>query len=171
MEMFIQELSIQDIDISEFNTRKDLVNGQADSTLDDLARSIEKPGTAEPYNRLSQNGGRYALIAGQRRLVACHKLGKATIPAIVRDALDAKEAPASRSLKMFIARTGTRTKLDEVRCYALALSIFCRRLNGRMSVHTWPMYSKHSDLVPVLPASRHPSGKSRWAGQIEYCSS
>ena len=37
-----------------------------------------------------------------------------------------------------------------------------------MSVHTSFTYARHSSLVPVLPASRQPSGLSRCAGQIEY---
>lgn len=94
VEMFIQELSIQDIDISEFNTRKDLIDGQADSTLDDLARSIEKQGLLSPITVFRKQDGRFALIAGQRRLLACRKLAKTTIPAIVRETLDAKEATA-----------------------------------------------------------------------------
>jgi hypothetical protein len=46
--MVIQDLAIEDIDISEFNTRKDLIDGQADSTLDDLARSVGKQGLLRP---------------------------------------------------------------------------------------------------------------------------
>src|SRR6266851_669636 len=92
--MVIQDLSIQDIDISEFNTRKDLIDGQADSTLDDLARSIEKQGLLSPITVYRKPDSRYALIAGQRRLLACRKLGRMTIPAIVRAALDANEATA-----------------------------------------------------------------------------
>jgi len=92
--MVVQDLSIQDIDISEFNTRKDLIDGQADSTLDDLAMSIEKQGLLSPITVYRKPDSRYALIAGQRRLLACRKLGKMTIPAIVRDALDANEATA-----------------------------------------------------------------------------
>src|SRR2546426_521412 len=50
-------------------------------------------------------------------------------------------------------------------------SICLRRLSGRMSVHTSLTYSRHSAFGPLLPASRHPAGFSRSAGQIEYCSS
>ncbi len=40
--MIIKEIAIEDVDISEFNTRKNLIDGQDDSTIDDLATSIEK---------------------------------------------------------------------------------------------------------------------------------
>src|SRR5512135_47595 len=52
-----------------------------------------------------------------------------------------------------------------------SLSIFFRRLRGRISVHTSLMYSRHSALGPLLPASLQPNGFGRWSGQIEYCSS
>src|SRR5262245_16598696 len=50
-------------------------------------------------------------------------------------------------------------------------SICLRRLSGLMSVHTLPMYSRHTSLGPVLPTAVQPGGKTRSAGQIEYCSS
>ena len=46
-----------------------------------------------------------------------------------------------------------------------------RRGSGRMSVQTSWKYARHSALRPYWPASSHPSGSSRAAGQIEYCSS
>src|SRR5262245_4441082 len=46
-----------------------------------------------------------------------------------------------------------------------------RRLNGRMSVQASLIQARQSCLSPLLPASRQPSGFSRSAGQIEYCSS
>jgi ParB family transcriptional regulator, chromosome partitioning protein len=92
--MILQELSLCDIDISEFNTRKDLLDGQSDSTIDDLARSIEKQGLLSPITVYKRTDGRYALIAGQRRFLACRKLGKATISAVVRDTMNAGDATA-----------------------------------------------------------------------------
>ena len=55
--------------------------------------------------------------------------------------------------------------------YPLDGCIFFRRLSGLMSVHTALIWARHSGLDPVFPTSRHPSGLSRLAGQIEYCSS
>lgn len=92
--MILQELSLNDIDVSEFNTRKDLIDGQSDSTIDDLARSIEKQGLLSPITVYRRSDGRYALIAGQRRFLACRKLGRATISAVVRDTMDAADATA-----------------------------------------------------------------------------
>jgi ParB family chromosome partitioning protein len=92
--MMLQELPISDIDISEFNTRKDLIDGQSDSTIDDLARSIERQGLLSPITVYRRPDCRYALIAGQRRYLACRKLGMTTISAVVRDTMEAADATA-----------------------------------------------------------------------------
>jgi hypothetical protein len=39
----VTEIPIEQIDISDANTRKDLRDGPLDSTIEDLARSIERP--------------------------------------------------------------------------------------------------------------------------------
>lgn len=83
--MIVREIATTDIDKSDLNTRKDLADGQHDSTIADLARSIEKQGLLSPITVFQKPGGRYALVAGQRRLLACKQLGWPTIPAIVRD--------------------------------------------------------------------------------------
>ncbi len=85
--MDLKEITIEDVDISEFNTRKDLMDGQHDSTLENLAKSIEKQGLLNPITVFQKPDGRYAVIAGQRRLLACIKLGLATISALVRDTM------------------------------------------------------------------------------------
>lgn len=92
--MIVREIPIQDVDVSEFNTRKDLVDGQYDSTIEDLAKSIEKQGLLSPITVFQKADGRYALVAGQRRLMACRHLGWSTISAIVRDTVAEAEATA-----------------------------------------------------------------------------
>lgn len=92
--MVVKEIPIEEIEISEFNTRKDLADGQQDSTIEDLARSIERQGLLSPITVFQKPAGKYALIAGQRRLLACKHLGKTTIPAIVRDSMNEADATA-----------------------------------------------------------------------------
>lgn len=58
-----------------------------DADLDDLARSIEQFGLLQPIT-VRAVGERYEVIAGHRRLSAFRKLGKSSIPAIVREADD-----------------------------------------------------------------------------------
>ncbi len=92
--MIVKEIPIQNVDISEFNTREDLADGQYDSTIEDLAKSIEKQGLLSPITVFQKPDGRYAIVAGQRRLLACKHLGWSSIPAIVRDALTDADATA-----------------------------------------------------------------------------
>jgi len=92
--MEIKEIAISEIEVSEFNTRKDLADGQIDSTIEDLARSIEKQGLLSPITVYQNTNGKYALIAGQRRLLACKYLGWSTISAIVRDDMSTADATA-----------------------------------------------------------------------------
>jgi ParB/RepB/Spo0J family partition protein len=92
--MEIKEVAISDVEVSEFNTRKDLADGQIDSSIEDLARSIEKQGLLSPITVYQNENGKYALIAGQRRLLACKYLGWSVISAIIRDSMSTADATA-----------------------------------------------------------------------------
>jgi len=64
----VKEIKLSEIEISEFNTRKDLTAGGEDSGIDDLANSIKEKGLLNPITvRIDQNEG-YSLIVGQRRV-------------------------------------------------------------------------------------------------------
>ncbi|CAN5680792.1 hypothetical protein BH24ACT21_BH24ACT21_12190 [soil metagenome] len=92
--MDFKEIAIADVDISEFNTRRNLIDGQQDSTIEDLAKSIEKQGLLSPITVFQKLDGRYAVVAGQRRLLACRTLGLATIPAMIREKMAEGDATA-----------------------------------------------------------------------------
>jgi ParB/RepB/Spo0J family partition protein len=66
------------IDVSLINVRK--VNRQ--EGIDDLANSIKEIGLQQPVVVIKK-GARYDLIIGQRRYLACKKLGLEKIPAII----------------------------------------------------------------------------------------
>jgi ParB family chromosome partitioning protein len=83
----IKEIPVSEIRISELNARNDLQSGTEDSNLDDLARSIHERGLLNPLTVLYKNG-KYELIVGKRRFLACQSLGWKTVPAIVRTNLD-----------------------------------------------------------------------------------
>jgi ParB family chromosome partitioning protein len=89
----LQDIDISLIEISDLNTRRDLEAGTEDSSLDDLARSIAEKGLLSPIIVRKKNE-RYELIVGQRRYIACRKLGWKTIPAIVRSDLTNNDATA-----------------------------------------------------------------------------
>ena len=92
--MEVTEIPVELIDISDANTRKDLGDGQVDSTIEDLARSIERQGLLSPISIFPTSDGRYALVAGQRRLLAFKHLGRTSIPAIVHEAMTDESATA-----------------------------------------------------------------------------
>lgn len=78
--------------VSAANVRKDLTAGTEDVGLEDLALSIREHGLLNPVLVKRLPDGTYELIAGQRRLLACQKLGWETIPAIVREVSDKLDA-------------------------------------------------------------------------------
>lgn len=92
--MNVREISISEIDISDFNVRKNLADGQQDSTIEDLANSILKHGLLSPITVFRKSDGRFGLVAGQRRLLACKQLGWTDISAIERDSLSEGDATA-----------------------------------------------------------------------------
>ena len=88
------DIPVDAIEVSDFNTRKNIADGQHDSTIRDLAASIEQQGLINPIQVLRRPDGTYALIAGQRRLLAFRELGRKTIPAFVLEELSPASATA-----------------------------------------------------------------------------
>jgi ParB family chromosome partitioning protein len=56
--------------------------------LEQLARSIQESGVVQPILVRPKAGGRFQIIAGERRYRAAQKLGLPTIPAVVRQVAD-----------------------------------------------------------------------------------
>ena len=73
------ELPLDQIDPNPKQPRLDF----DDETIAELAESIQAQGVLQPV-LVRPMGGRYQLVAGERRFRASKKLGRATIPAIVR---------------------------------------------------------------------------------------
>ena len=96
--MEIREINLADIKVSEFNTRKDLGAGTEDTSLDDLANSIQEKGLLNPIMVRKRENGKYDLIVGQRRFLACKKIDLKTIPSIIRDELNDTDATIITSL-------------------------------------------------------------------------
>lgn len=90
--MEVREIKMADIRLSEFNIRKDLEAGTEDTGLEDLAESIRDKGLLSPLIVRRLDDGTCELIAGQRRFLACQKLGWKTIPAIIREVSDDTDA-------------------------------------------------------------------------------
>ena len=89
--MEYKEINIDEIDVSEFNTRKDLEAGTEDTGLNDLSESIKDHGLFSPIT-VRQGKDNFELIAGQRRYLACKLIGMKTIPAMIRTGSDDTDA-------------------------------------------------------------------------------
>ena len=76
----IHQLAVELIDRNPYQTRSHV----DEAALQELADSIKATGVLQPITVRAVPGGRYQLIAGERRWLASQNAGKATVPAIVR---------------------------------------------------------------------------------------
>ena len=97
-----REIPVGDIDRSPYQTRTHFDEIQ----LAELAASIEATGVVQPIVVRPLPGGRFQLIAGERRWLASQRAGKETIPAIVRHASD------EQAMEMTIVENLQRTDLN-----------------------------------------------------------
>jgi len=82
-----REIPIDKIDISPANARKEGV----EEGLDELMRSIDEIGLQQPIV-VYKDQGRFRVLIGQRRFLACKRLGLKQIPALVRSIDDETQA-------------------------------------------------------------------------------
>lgn len=97
-----REIPVAEIDRSPYQTRTHFDEVQ----LAELAASIEATGVVQPILVRPLAGGRFQLIAGERRWLASQRAGKETIPAIVRHASD------EQAMEMTIVENLQRTDLN-----------------------------------------------------------
>jgi ParB family chromosome partitioning protein len=90
--MEVREIDISSIRVSDLNVRKDLEAGTEDTDIGDLAKSIADQGLLSPITVVKLPDGKYDLIIGQRRYLACKKLGWTKIPAIIRETMEETDA-------------------------------------------------------------------------------
>jgi ParB family chromosome partitioning protein len=76
----IHQLAIELIDPNPYQTRSHI----DESALQELTDSIRATGVLQPVTVRAIPGGRYQLIAGERRWLASQRAGKPTVPSIVR---------------------------------------------------------------------------------------
>jgi ParB family chromosome partitioning protein len=76
----IREISVGDIEPNPYQTRINI----DEKGISELAESIKVQGVMQPIVLRQMPGGKLQLVAGQRRLLASQRAGKATVPAIVR---------------------------------------------------------------------------------------
>jgi ParB family chromosome partitioning protein len=96
------EIPLDHIERNPFQTRTRFDEAQ----LTELTQSIAASGVVQPIVVRPLSEGRYQLITGERRWLASRKAGKATIPAIVRQASD------EQTLEMTIVENLQRADLN-----------------------------------------------------------
>ncbi len=150
--METKDIKLSEIRISDLNTRKDLEAGTEDSSLVDLADSIKERGLLSPVTVKRNKDGNYDLIVGQRRFLACQKLGWEYIPAIVRDITDDMDGTIISLIEN--VHRADMNPIDKARAYNI---IYERYENydkvaseTGMSVATVKRYLKLIDLAPSI---------------------
>ena len=150
--MEVKEIKMNEISLSEYNTRKDLNAGTEDTGLEDLAKSIRENGLLNPIIVMKKDESTYELIVGQRRFLACQKLEWDTIPAIIRDFTDDIDATIISLIEN--VHRADMNPLDKARAY--------QRINEKyndlkkvvkvtgVSVQTIRKYLKLLNLAPSI---------------------
>ena len=100
----IHQLSVEQIDRSPYQTRSRF----DEAALAELAESIKASGVVQPILVRPQQGGRFQLIAGERRWLASQRAGKTTVPAIV------KQVSNEQAMEMTIVENLQREDLNAV---------------------------------------------------------
>lgn len=77
----VHHIPLEQLEHNPYQTRSASLDEEA---LSELAASIKSVGVVQPIVVRPVAGGKYQVIAGERRLAASHSLGLPTIPAIVR---------------------------------------------------------------------------------------
>lgn len=98
----VREIPVEEIERNPYQTRARM----DEAALAELAASIQSAGVVQPIVVRKIEGGRYQLIAGQRRWAAAQRAGKATVPALV------KQVSAEQALEMTIIENLQREDLN-----------------------------------------------------------
>ncbi len=100
----LQHLPLELIQRGKYQPRRDM----DPSALEELAQSIRAQGVMQPIVVRPIGGGRFEIIAGERRWRASHQAGLQTIPALVR------EVPDEAAIAMALIENIQREDLNPV---------------------------------------------------------
>jgi ParB family transcriptional regulator, chromosome partitioning protein len=100
----IHQLAIDLIDRNPYQTRTHV----DEPALRELADSITATGVLQPITVRAIPGGRYQLIAGERRWLASQRAGKSTVPSIVR------QVSNEQAMEMTIVENLQREDLNSI---------------------------------------------------------
>jgi len=136
------ELALEVIERNPYQTRTRFDETQ----LGELAQSIAASGVVQPIVVRSLGGGRYQLIAGERRLLASKKAGKTHIPAILRQVSD------EQAMEMTIVENLQRADLnpmEQARAYQ-RLSQEFKMTQEQMAVRTGSQRATVANFLRLL---------------------
>lgn len=144
-----EEISIELLDIGTAQVRTDLSTG-----IDDLVTSIRRWGLLHPIRVARKADGRYEILAGQRRFLACQKLGYKTIQATVVDdaGVDEFEKVGMSVTENLIRRDNSQKELIDA-CTKLfkrygSIKMVAQEMG--LNPNEVSKYVKYDQLVPKL---------------------
>ena len=154
-----REIPIGEIDRNPYQTRTRF----DEEKLAELAASIASTGVVQPILVRPLPNGRFQLIAGERRWVASHKAGKATIPAILRTVSD------EQAMEITIVENLQRADLnpmEQARAYE-RLSRDFKMTQEQMAVRTGKDRASVANFLRLLRLPEQVQGKVE-AGELSF---
>jgi ParB family transcriptional regulator, chromosome partitioning protein len=147
----IHQLAVELIDRNPYQTRTHV----DEAALQELADSIKATGVLQPITVRAVPGGRYQLIAGERRWLASQQAGKATVPAIVR------QVSNEQAMEMTIIENLQREDLNPIE-QARAFDRLGREFGLTQEQISQRTGKERSSVANFLRLLRLPAGIQAW---------
>jgi ParB family transcriptional regulator, chromosome partitioning protein len=147
----IHQLALELIDRNPYQTRSHL----DEAALTELADSIKATGVLQPITVRAVPGGRYQLIAGERRWLASQRAGKPTVPAIVR------QVSNEQAMEMTIIENLQREDLNPIE-QARAFDRLGREFGLTQEQISLRTGKERSSVANFLRLLRLPEGVQAW---------
>ncbi len=154
-----REIPVESIERNPFQTRSRFNEQQ----LEELAASIAATGVVQPILVRPLAGDRFQLIAGERRWLASQRVGKATIPAMVRAVSD------EQAMEMTIVENLQRADLnpmEQARAFE-RLSREFRMTQEQIAQRTGKNRTSIANFVRLLRLPEEIQGKVE-AGELSF---
>lgn len=144
----IKDIDLDSVDIGTSQVRTDLTTG-----IDDLASSIARQGLLQPIVVAQKPNGRFEVLAGQRRFLACRKLNYSNIRAVVLDSADDEAIRVAISLtENLVRQDNTQKELIDActKLYKKYGSIKDVAAETGLTANVVSRYVKYDQLIPEL---------------------
>ena len=127
--MDVKELLTNSLFVSELNVRKTLTSDEDETGISDLANDIRMNGLINPLT-VRKNDGKYEIIAGQRRFLACQMLNKETIPCNV---VDVSAQKAEEISLVENVQRNQMTNYDKIKTYNKLYNVYNKDIEKVMN--------------------------------------